>query len=84
MALPEITYTFFDFEVERAEEVHLVKILAVDGRRFTYAVQGDLTEDAVAYIKTLLDAAVFSDVIIERSPDGFDVRESTSRLKKHS
>ena len=84
---PSITHTFFDIELERvnsAEEVHLVKILAVDGRRFTYELHAALTEEAVAYIKKLMDAVVFSDVIIEPGPEGFEVREVKGRLKKHS
>ena len=65
--------------------IYLVKVLSVDGRRFTYEVHGDLTEDAVAYVKSLLDAVVFSDLIIERTNEGFDAQEVTGRrLKKHS
>jgi hypothetical protein len=65
--------------------VYLVKILSIDGRRFTYEVHGDLTEDAVAYVKSMIDAVVFSDLTIERTPEGFDAREVTGRrLKKHS
>jgi len=56
----------------------------VDGRRFTYELQGALTEEAVAYIKNLIDNVVFSDMIIERTGQGFETREATRRLKKHS
>ena len=83
----EITHTFYDFEIERIgspDEIHLVKILAVDGRRFTYELRAPLTDEAVTYIKSLIDAVVFSDIVIERTDDGFDARESTARLKKHS
>ena len=66
------------------EEIHLVKILSVDGRRFTYEVHAALTDDAVNYLKSLIDAVVFSDMIIERTTDGFEAREATQRLKKHS
>jgi len=82
-----ITHTFYDFEIERVDgqdEVHLVKILSVDGRRFTYELRAELTEEAVTYIKSLIDAVVFSDVVIEKTDEGFDVREATTRLKKHS
>ena len=83
----EITHTFYDFEIERIDspdEIHLVKVLAVDGRRFTYELRAPLTDEAVTYIKSLIDAVVFSDIVIERTDDGFDARESTARLKKHS
>ena len=87
MTIQSIFHPFFDFEIERLDspkEIHLVKVLAVDGRRFTYEVQGGLTEDAVVYIKSLIDAVVFSDLIIERTAQGFEAREATHRLKKHS
>ncbi len=87
MAFESITHTFFDIEIERLnspEEVHLVKILSIDGRRFTYEVRAPLTVEAVAYIKSLIDAVVFSDVIIDAGDGGFEVREATARLKKHS
>jgi hypothetical protein len=81
------SHTFFDIELEtvdRTGEVHLVKIMSVDGRRFTYELRGPLTEDAIAYMKGLLDAAVFSDLIVERSAEGWEGRESSVHLKKHS
>ena len=88
MAIPEIAYTFYDFEIEPIEHsqtaAYLVKVLSVDGRRFTYEVHGDLTEEAVTYIKSLIDAVVFSDMIVEKTADGFEAREATGRLKKHS
>src|SRR5262245_35270104 len=88
MGVQSITHTFYDFEIESVEvsprEVHLVKVLSVDGRRFTYEVRGPLTDEAVTYIKSLIDAVVFSDMIIEETGEGFEAREATSRLKKHS
>ena len=87
MTIHSISHTFYDFEIERLDspnEIHLVKILSVDGRRFTYEVQGALTEDTVVYIKSLIDAVVFGDMIIERTAEGFEAREATHRLKKHS
>jgi hypothetical protein len=87
MSIHTITHTFFDIEIEPADsqhEVHLVKILSVDGRRFTYELRGALTEEAVTYIKSLLDAVVFSDIVIEAGREGFETREATTRLKKHS
>src|SRR5688572_20071935 len=56
------SHTFFDIDVETVDpagEVHLIKILSVDGRRFTYELRAALTEDAIVYIKSLMDAAVF-------------------------
>ena len=86
--MPEpFSHTFFDIEVETVnapEEVHLVKILSVSGHRFTYEVQGPLTDDAITYMKSLMDAAVFSDLVIERSDEGWEGRESRTHLKKHS
>jgi len=87
MGIVAITHTFYDFEIEKVDgrdEVHLVKILSIDGRRFTYELRAELTEEAVAYIKSLIDSVVFSDVVIEKTDEGFDVREATTRLKKHS
>ena len=86
--MPEpFSHTFFDIEIETVDpsgEIHLVKILSVDGRRFTYEVRGALTEDAITYMKGLMDAAVFSDLVIERSGEGWEGRESRAHLKKHS
>ncbi len=89
MTTPPIYHTFFDFEVEEVEkglqkDVHLVKILSVDGRRFTYELHGGLDDAAVSYIKSLIDAVVFSDLIIEKTSEGFEAHEATTRLKKHS
>jgi hypothetical protein len=87
MTIQSISHTFYDFEIERVEspnEVHLVKILSIDGRRFTYEVHGDLSEETVVYIKSLIDALVFNDMIVERTPEGFEAREARHRLKKHS
>ena len=87
MSIHSISHTFFDIEVEPVnspEEVHLVKVLSVDGRRFTYELRAPLTEEAVNYIKSLLDAVVFNDVVIEESDGEYEVREPTTRLKKHS
>ena len=87
MAIHAIYHTFFDIDVEHVDEtseLHLIKILSIDGRRFTYELRAPLSEEAVDYIKGLLDAVVFSDVIIELGSNGFEARESHSRLKKHS
>ena len=87
MAIDAIYHTFFDIDVEHVDDsgqLHLIKILSIDGRRFTYELRAPLTEDAVAYIKSLLDAVVFGDTIIELGSEGFEARESRSRLKKHS
>jgi hypothetical protein len=87
MTIQSISHTFYDFEIERVNspnEIHLVKVLSIDGRRFTYEVHGGLTEETVVYIKSLVDALVFSDMIVERTGAGFEAREATHRLKKHS
>jgi hypothetical protein len=87
MSIDSISHPFYDFEIEHLDtpgELHLIKILSIDGRRFTYELRAPLTEDAVAYIKSLIDSVVFSDLINERSPEGFEARESRTRLKKHS
>src|SRR2546428_648159 len=52
--------------------------------RFTYELRTALTEDAIVYIKSLIDAAVLGDLIIELSAEGFESSESPKRLKKHS
>ena len=92
MDVPGISHTFYDFEVEpvarssnvSAEEIYLVKVLSIDGRRFTYEVHSPLTSEAVSYIKSLIDNIVFSDMVIEKTAEGFEAREATTRLKKHS
>ena len=86
--MPEpFSHTFFDIEIETVSawpEIHLVKVLSVSGHRFTYELRGPLTDDAVIYMKCLLDTAVFSDLVIEQSAEGWDGRESRTYLKKHS
>ena len=80
-------HTFYDIEIEPvdgAADLHLIKILSIDGRRFTYQLQGTLDDDAVAYVKTVIDAACFGDMLIERKGTDFHIIESRSRLKKHS
>jgi hypothetical protein len=81
------SHTFFDIDIETVDtsgEVHLVKILSIDGRRFTYELRGAVTGDAITYMKGLMDAGVFSDLVIEPSPEGWEGRESPTHLKKHS
>jgi hypothetical protein len=87
MALKSFDHTFFDIDIETVDEVanlHLIKILSVDGRRFTYQLRGELDADAVTYIKSVIDAACFSDMLIERQGAEFSITELRQRLKKHS
>ena len=87
MELESFPHPFFDIEMEAIDvsiDARLVKILSIDGRRFTYELRGVLTDDAIVYIKSLMDAAVFSDMVIEHSPEGWQARQSNTRLKKHS
>src|SRR2546425_12621508 len=61
-----ISHPFFHIEVEglnTPDQIYLIKILSIDGRRFTYELRAALTEEAVKYVKTLLDAVVFNDLI---------------------
>ncbi len=85
--MDSLEHRFYDIEVEHLDtpdEVHLIKILSIDGRRFTYELHGPLSEEAIMYIKSMLDTAVFNDLIIESASQGFDSREAETRLKKHS
>ena len=87
MGTESIFHTFYDFEIERVEspeEISLVKVLSVAGQRFTYELRAPLTDEAVTYIKSLIDAVVLSDLVIEQTGEGFEAREATTRLKKHS
>jgi hypothetical protein len=85
MASESFEHPFYDIEVETLnEELHLIKILSIDGRRFTYQLKGALDEEAVAYMKTVIDATCFGDMLIERSGSDFSIIESRQRLKKHS
>ena len=87
MALKTFEHTFYDIDIETLDEaaaIRLIKILSVDGRRFTYEFHGDLDEEAVSYIKSVIDANCFSDMVIERRGGEFIISESRQRLRKHS
>jgi len=80
-------HPFYDIEVEVVDpeaDVRLIKILSIDGRRFTYKFRGALDENAINYVKSVIDAACFSDMLIERFGEDFTITESRQRLKKHS
>jgi hypothetical protein len=87
MAAESFSHAFFDIEIDTVHpstEVHLVKVLAVDGRRFTYELRGPLTERAVIYLKSLLDLGVFSDLVVEPQGETWESCESPTPLRKHS
>ncbi len=85
MAIESFEHPFYDIEVETvSEELYLIKILSIDGRRFTYQLKGALDEEAVAYVRSVIDAACFGDMLIERTGSDFNIIESRQRLKKHS
>jgi hypothetical protein len=80
-------HPFYDIDIETidaANDLRLIKILSIDGRRFTYELHGQLDEAAIQYIKSVIDAACFSDMIIERTGEDFNITEARHRLKKHS
>lgn len=87
MGMESFEHPFYDIDIETvdaANELRLIKILSIDGRRFTYQLHGALDEAAVQYIKSVIDAACFSDMLIERNGSDFEIIESRNRLKKHS
>ena len=87
MAIESFEHPFYDIEVEtisERDEVYLIKILSIDGRRFTYQLKGALDSDAIAYVKSVIDATCFGDMLIERTGSDFNITESRQRLKKHS
>ena len=87
MAIESFEHPFYDIDIETLDagnELRLIKILSVDGRRFTYQLHGALDDAAVRYIKSVIDAVCFSDMLIERKGDEFEITESRDRLKKHS
>ena len=87
MTIDSFEHPFYDIDIETidpASELRLIKILSIDGRRFTYELHGPLDEAAILYIKSVIDAVCFSDMIIERSGSDFTIAESRHRLKKHS
>ena len=87
MAIESFEHPFYDIEVEIVSEqleLYLIKILSIDGRRFTYQLKGTLDGEAIAYVKSVIDAACFGDMLIERSGSDFNIIESRQRLKKHS
>ena len=76
MAIESFEHPFYDIDIETvdaAKELRLIKILSIDGRRFTYQLHGALDEAAIVYIKSVIDAACFSDMIIERSGSEFEI-----------
>ncbi len=87
MPIESFEHTFFDIEIETVDEavnIQLIKVLAIDGRRFTYQLRGTLDDDAILYIKSVIDAACFGDMLIERTGDAFSICEAPRRLKRHS
>jgi hypothetical protein len=87
MAIESFEHPFYDIEVETVSErpeLYLIKILSIDGRRFTYQLKGTLDGEAIAYVKSVIDAACFGDMLIERSGSDFNIIESRQRLKMHS
>jgi hypothetical protein len=87
MPIESFEHPFYDIDIETvdpANELHLIKILSIDGRRFTYQLHGILDDAAVNYIKSVIDAVCFSDMLIECKGDEFEITESRERLKKHS
>ena len=87
MEIESFEHPFYDIVVETlnpADELRLIKVLSIDGRRFTYQLHGALDDAAIAYIKSVIDAACFGDMLIERSGDEFTISEAPHRLKKHS
>ena len=87
MAIESFEHPFYDIDIETVDasaELRLIKILSIDGRRFTYQLHGVLDDTAVNYIKSVIDAVCFSDMLIERKGDEFEITESRDRLKKHS
>ena len=87
MPIESFDHTFFDIEVEMLDEavnLQLIKILCIDGRRFTYQMKGLLDDHGIAYVKSVIDAACFGDMLIERNGDDYTITEAPKRLKKHS
>jgi hypothetical protein len=84
MSIESFEHPFFDVDIEKVTDGYLVKILSVSAHRFTYLVRGNLDANAVAYIRSLLDAAVFGDMVIEHHLGSWEAAESPTRLKKHS
>ena len=80
-------HPFYDIEIEtvdQSQEVYLIKVLSIDGRRFTYEFRGAFDDGAIQYVKSVIDATCFTDMLIERSGADFRITDSPRRLKKHS
>ena len=85
--MQSFSHPFFDIEIEPDDvvgETWLVKILSVDGRRFTYQLHGPVDPAAIEYMKSLMDAAVFGDLVIERVGEALEARDASGTLRKHS
>jgi hypothetical protein len=84
-----LSHPFHDIEVEELEHLptepaaRLVKILAQDGRRFTYLVRAELDEGAIEFIRRMIEGGVASDLVIEQSAGVFRAEESPTPLPRH-
>ena len=68
MAIDSIQHTFFDIDVEHVDgagELHLIKILSIDGRRFTY----EQVSAILARIGVRLDGMARRARTLERAPE---------------
>ena len=80
------THPYHDVEVEPVSgdsPAHLIKILAQDGRRFTYRLVGPIDATAIAFLRRMIDGGVTSDLLIDRTEDSFRAEESPIPLPRH-
>ncbi len=61
----------------------LIKILSIDGRRFTFLLHSELTEEAVDFVKHTIEGGAIQDLWIERIEGKFELRDPPKPLKKH-
>ena len=86
MPVRDLIHRYHDIEIEAERDPdgpHLVKVLALDGRRFTYRVKTGLDEETVAFIRRMIDSGMRSDLVIERIDGQFRAESPVGSLKKH-
>ena len=80
------THPHHDIEIEEVPgepKTQLIKILAQDGRRFTYRLRGDITEGSIEFVRRMIEGGMTSDLLIEYVDGAFRAEESPNVLPRH-
>ena len=85
-AIVMFTHPYHDIEIEAVpgeSNTQLIKILAQDGRRFTYRLRGDINEGSMEFLRRMIEGGITSDLLIEYVGGEFRAEESPNALPKH-